>query len=209
MSEEKSESSHQEPNQLSAPDALYPVPSTRSTAATAQATVSPTKTGARDKESGRHLAQQRTPGTGVSVRGRLGGAARCGNSERGLRNTISGKLSQSVRAGKISPRDRDVLHAEAVGEFRAKPVEFAGSPRQQTIQHLRYLQRAIISLIARRELAEVDGGTPALLEKIIADVDHDLGQSPDYHSFDIEKIATAAEPKIVAAVDDATLPARS
>ena len=59
------------------------------------------------------------------------------------------KVSQAVRIGSITPRDRDALQAETVRLFRANPVAFAGPEKEQTAQHLRFLQRAIISLVAQ------------------------------------------------------------
>jgi hypothetical protein len=38
----------------------------------------------------------------------------CSDSERGLRNTIGGRLSELVRAGTLTSEDRDALPAEAV-----------------------------------------------------------------------------------------------
>ena len=143
------EKTRPEPNGLSDPDNLCPAPVAQPTAVAGQGNVSPTNASPRGTGPDRRPAPRRKPGAGGPARRRLANAAKCGNSERGLRNTVSGRLCQSVRAGKISPCDRDVLHAETVRLFRAKPVKFVGPHGQQTIQHLRYLQRAIISLIAQ------------------------------------------------------------
>jgi len=130
------------------------------------------------------------------------GAARqrCSSSERGLRNTIGGRLSESVGAGTLTPGDRDTLHAEAVRLYHARPVKFTGWHRRQTIEHLRYLQRAIISLIAQVEFAAVGGPAPALVEQITASVEQDLGQPPAYPGFEVYEIAEAARPKVIAAI---------
>ncbi len=126
------------------------------------------------------------------------------HSERGLRNTMSGRLCASVRGGKITAQECESLHAEAVRLFRAKPVEFTGSSSQQTAQHLRHLQRTIIALIARSELAQAGGGAAALRERIVADVDRELGEPPAYNDFDVDAIAKAAQSKVVATVLEAT-----
>jgi hypothetical protein len=130
-----------------------------------------------------------------------------GDSELALHITLRGKLADSVRARKITPRESDALYVEAMRLYHLKPVVFTGTRREQlSQQHLRYLQKAIISHIARREIINAGGGPPGLLEKIIADVDSDLGLPPEYDKFDVEQIAKAAEPKVIDAVQAATQP---
>jgi hypothetical protein len=46
--------------------------------------------------------------------------------------------------GTLAPGDRDALHVEVVRLFQAMPSKFIGSQHRQTIEHLRYLQRAVI-----------------------------------------------------------------
>ena len=187
-------------NQLSVPDALVPAAPPQPTAAGGRKTISP----ASPRGSPRARRRKAAGAGGRALAGPRMSGRKVGNSERGLRNTISGRLSASVRAGEITPSDRDALHVAAIRLFRAKPVEFAGPSGQQTTQHLRHLQGSIVSLIADRVLADAGGGTTELLEKIIADVNHDLGPPPGYSSFNVNEIAKAAESKIVAAVYEAT-----